>query len=58
MDMNRAEDGDMSEYFTDYTNDINERILEKSMTQSSPRIGLKEEEKQALIAYPGAIHCK
>ena len=58
MDMNRAEQGDMSKYFTDYSNDINKLILEKTIEQSSPRIDLKQEEKQAIIAYPDAIHCK
>lgn len=58
MDMNKAEHGDMSRYFTGYSNHANELIFEKTVKQSSSRIELKQEEKQAVLTYPDAIRCK
>jgi penicillin V acylase-like amidase (Ntn superfamily) len=58
MDMNTAEHGDISKYFKDYSNHTNQLVFEKTVKQSSSRIELKQEEKQAVVAYPDAIHCK
>ena len=58
MDMNRAERGDMSSYFTNYSAGTNKLIVEKTLVQSSPQIAVTLEEKTAILAYPGSIHCK
>jgi penicillin V acylase-like amidase (Ntn superfamily) len=58
MDMNRAEQRDVSNYFADYSSGVNKLIFEKTVEQSSPQIVLTQEEKKATISYPDAIHCK
>jgi choloylglycine hydrolase len=58
LDMNTAEQGDISNNFADYSSGINKLILEKSLEQSSPQIVVDREEKRAIISYPEAIHCK
>ncbi len=58
LDMNRAEQGNMSTYFADYSTGTNNLILEKTIKQSSPTIEISQEEKQALKSYPATIHCK
>lgn len=58
LDINRTEQGNMSSYFADYSTGINNLILEKTLKQSSSQIEISQEEKQAIVAYPGAIYCK
>ncbi len=58
LDMNKAEQGNMSTYFADYSTGINNLILEKTIKQSSPQIEISQEEKQAIKSYPDTIYCK
>lgn len=58
LDMNRAEQGNMSTYFANYSTGTNNLILEKTIKQSSPPIEVSQDEKQAIKSYPETIHCK
>lgn len=58
LDMNRAEQGNMSTYFANYSSGTNNLILEKTIKQSSPPIEVSQEEKLAIKSYPDTIHCK
>ncbi|HKZ65403.1 MAG TPA: linear amide C-N hydrolase, partial [Chitinophagaceae bacterium] len=58
LDMNRPEQGNMSIYFTDYSTNTNNLILEKTIKQSSSQIEISQEEKKVIKAYPDAIYCK
>ncbi|MGZ8539525.1 MAG: linear amide C-N hydrolase [Chitinophagaceae bacterium] len=58
IDMNGAQNGDISNSFTDYSEEINHSLLESSLAQSNPQIVLTSEEKKATTAYPDTIHCK
>ena len=53
LDMNRPEQGNMSIYFTDYSTNTNNLILEKTIKQSSSQIEISQEEKKVIKAYPG-----
>ncbi|MEO5564551.1 MAG: linear amide C-N hydrolase, partial [Chitinophagaceae bacterium] len=57
-DINGPEKGDMSSLLVNFSNDLNQRILEKTLVQTSSRIVLTREQKQALLAYPDTIHCE
>jgi choloylglycine hydrolase len=58
LDMNRAEQGNVSTYFANYSTGVNNLILEKTIKQSSPQIEVSQEEKQAIKSYPDTIYCK
>lgn len=58
MDMNTAHRGDISALFSDYSADLNRRIFQQTVVQSSPRIELTTAQKDGVLAYPATIHCQ
>jgi len=58
LDMNRAEQGNMSTYFANYSTTTNNLILEKTIKQSSPPLEISHEEIEAIKSHPDTIHCK
>jgi choloylglycine hydrolase len=58
IDMNRSEKDDISSFFIDYSEKINQSIFERSLEQSSPQIALTTDQKKLTMSYPGTIHCK
>lgn len=57
-DINGPEKGDISSLMVNFSKTLNQRILEKTLVQSSSRIVLTREQKQALSGYPETIHCE
>jgi len=58
MNINSAEQGDISSYFSDFSRNINQQIFEKTLEQSALQIVLTPEQKEATLAYAHTINCK
>ena len=58
MNINSAEKGDISSYFSPFSRKINQQIFEKTLQESAAVIVLTPEQKEATLAYADTIHCK
>jgi len=56
--MNGKESGNISPQMTQYTDQINQRILETAAGQSSSRVAISGQEISRILAYPATIICK
>jgi penicillin V acylase-like amidase (Ntn superfamily) len=56
-DMNQAGTGDISNKFEPFTIENNERIVEKSFTESKSQINVNEDSRKAVWGYPRGIIC-
>lgn len=58
INMNGKEQGEISKLFSDYSDGINRLTVEKAIEESSSRVTFNNEQKRAILGYPGTISCK
>ena len=58
IDMNQSLKGDINKNFQPFTNEINRTIVEKAIEESKSQVPISDKEKEACIAYAGAIKCE
>lgn len=58
LTINSPDKGDISHLLTDFSASVNRSIFEKTVEQSRPRIVLDKAKQEAVLAYPGTIHCQ
>lgn len=57
FDMNQAQEGDISQSFIDFTQDLNRQLVEKSLMESKREIRVSQETITATWQYPEGISC-
>ncbi len=58
ININGTEQGDISNLFSDFSNTLNQQILENVALQSSSQVPLLRQQIEAILAYPATIICK
>jgi choloylglycine hydrolase len=58
INMNGKEQGEISNLFSDFSDEANRQIFEKAAEQSSSRVSFSKEQKRTIHAYPATITCK
>jgi choloylglycine hydrolase len=58
ININGMEQGDISNLFNDFSNTLNQQILENAALQSSSQVPFLKPQIEAILAYPAAIICK
>lgn len=57
LDINKAGDGDVAKFFTDFSLETNGRLVNKSFDESSSEFTVSEEYRKRHWQYPGNISC-
>lgn len=57
FEINQAGKGDISPLFTDFSIDINQRVVEKSFEESSSQVPSSGEGRKAAWEYPRSLEC-
>jgi choloylglycine hydrolase len=57
-DMNQAGTGDISKKMTDFTTEMNRKLIETAVRETAPRIEISDKSKAALEQYPAGASCR
>jgi len=58
ININGVDQGDISNLFSDFSNTLNQKILEYAVFQSASQVHLLRQQIEAILAYPATIICK